>query len=77
MDDSASAAALIALAVLLLASALIDGIPKRKVDWSEATASQKDTALIVDGRKREQPRHLLKLSLLLLVVFGLVAVLMR
>lgn len=69
--------ALVALAVLLLAGALIDRIPKRKVDWSEANPSQKDTALIVGGRQREQPRHLLKLSLLLIVVLVLASVLMR
>lgn len=69
--------ALVALVVLLFAGFLIDGIPKRKVDWSEAAPSQRDTALIVGGRQREEPRHLLKLTLALLVVFALAAVLMR
>ena len=57
------------LLVLALVALLIDGIPPRKAKWSEADASQRDTELIVAGRQREEPRHLLTLILLLIVAF--------
>lgn len=72
MDDTTNA--LLALALLGLAGMLIDLIPKRRIDWTDTLPSQDDVVKIVGGSQREQPRHLLKLSLLLLVVLGLAIV---
>lgn len=69
MNDTTNA--LLFLALLGIAGLLIDLIPKRRIDWSDSLPSQDDVVKIVGGRQREQPRHLLKLSLLLLVVLGL------
>lgn len=60
------------LGVLLVAGWLIDrAVPQRGVDWSDQLASQDDVSKIVAGKKRQGPRHLLKLTLLLVVVLVL------
>lgn len=59
------------LGFLAVVAWLIDRIPQRGIDWTNQAASQDDVSKIVAGKQRQQPRHLLKLTLLLVVVLVL------
>ena len=59
------------LVCLAVAALLIDAlVPPARGDWRKGAASAQDVARIVGGGKpADEPRHGLKLSLLLIVVF--------
>ena len=65
--------ALLAFIILAVAALSLDAlIPARKGDWRKSPASAADVADIVAGKSpKSEPRHELKLSLLLVVVLGI------
>lgn len=54
--------------VLLLAGWIVDrSVSNRRVDWTNAVATQRDVATAIKGGNRNSPRHAIKLVLILIV----------